>query len=75
MTMIWKKPNVHGTAPSPRAGHTSKLVFSKQLLVFGGGYLNKVYNDLHVFDVGMYYYIYMYVCVCVCMCVCVCVCM
>ena len=49
-TMTWTRPDVYGTPPSPRAGHTACTVFGKELLVFGGGYLNKVFNDLHLFN-------------------------
>ncbi|MCJ1296791.1 hypothetical protein MMC34_008358, partial [Xylographa carneopallida] len=48
--MVWSRPDVYGTPPSPRAGHTACTVFGAELLVFGGGYLNKVFNDLHLFN-------------------------
>ena len=49
-SMTWTRPTVYGTPPSPRAGHTACTVFGAELLVFGGGYLNKVFNDLHLFN-------------------------
>ena len=49
-SMTWTRPSVYGTPPSPRAGHTACTVFGAELLVFGGGYLNKVFNDLHLFN-------------------------
>jgi hypothetical protein len=54
--MTWTRPTVYGTPPSPRAGHTACTVFGAELLVFGGGYLNKVFNDLHLFstDTGVW---------------------
>ena len=48
--LVWSKPETHGTPPSPRAGHSACQFVDNQLLVFGGGYLNKVFNDLHVFN-------------------------
>lgn len=49
-SMTWSQPALNGTAPSPRAGHSSQVIAGEQLLIFGGGFLNKVYNDLHCFN-------------------------
>ena len=51
-TMEWTQPDVYGTAPSPRAGHTASVIYGTWLIVFGGGFLSKVNNDLHIFDTG-----------------------
>lgn len=50
-TMTWKKVEVLGTPPTKRVGHTTNSIFPNQLLVFGGGYMDKAFNDLHMFDV------------------------
>ena len=49
-SFTWTRPPAFGTPPSPRAGHTACVLSGNELLVFGGGYLNKVHNDLHVFN-------------------------
>lgn len=41
-----------GTPPSCRAGHAAGPIFDNQLLIFGGGYMDKAFNDLHLFDLG-----------------------
>ena len=51
-TMTWEKLATKGTAPSPRFGHICEKVFHNKLLVFGGGSVEKVYNDLHMLDLG-----------------------
>jgi hypothetical protein len=50
-SLTWSQPQTQGTAPSPRAGHTAVAVGGSKLLVFGGGYLDRVFNDLHLLDV------------------------
>jgi N-acetylneuraminic acid mutarotase len=52
-TMCWTRRKVYGTAPSARAGHIASTVFDTQLLVFGGGYIDKVCNDVHMYDFDM----------------------
>ncbi|CEP00414.1 Kelch motif [Plasmodiophora brassicae] len=51
-TLTWTDPQVSGTPPSPRLGHSMHVVLGPrpQLLVFGGGTVDKLYDDLHVFD-------------------------
>ena len=41
-----------GTGPSPRAGHTAVVLHKTNVLIFGGGYIDKVYNDVHMLNVG-----------------------
>src|SRR3989338_5692522 len=47
----WQKPRITGTSPPPRAGHSSVLLGKDQLVVFGGSYLVKSFNDVHVYSV------------------------
>lgn len=46
----WTKPDVRGTAPTPRLGHSTTTLADGKLLVFGGRAESKHYNDIHVFD-------------------------
>jgi N-acetylneuraminic acid mutarotase len=48
-TFFWYRPTFDGTAPSPRAGHTSTVIGHK-VFIFGGGDRGRVYNDLFLFD-------------------------
>ncbi|MES1922466.1 hypothetical protein MHBO_003984, partial [Bonamia ostreae] len=53
-TATWTKPKIIGTAPCPRAGHTAMPILNRTaMLVFGGGFSQKVYGDLHLFDIEM----------------------
>jgi hypothetical protein len=51
-THEWTRPRIYGTPPSPRMGHTASSVTKDQLLIFGGGFMDKVYNDMHMFDMA-----------------------
>lgn len=44
--------DVLGTPPRPRIGHTAAIVLCNKLLIFGGGSYDKVYDDLHIFDLS-----------------------
>lgn len=56
-TLTWEKPTIIGTAPCPRAGHTAIPILNKTaVLVFGGGFRQKVFGDLHMFDIGLALY-------------------
>eukprot|EP00698_Gefionella_okellyi_P011549 TRINITY_DN304_c0_g1_i1.p1 TRINITY_DN304_c0_g1~~TRINITY_DN304_c0_g1_i1.p1 ORF type:complete len:493 (+),score=148.34 TRINITY_DN304_c0_g1_i1:636-2114(+) len=52
-TQQWQCPTVSGTAPTPRAGHSAVCVGETNLLVFGGGDISHVDNQLFVFDTEM----------------------
>jgi len=47
----WSQPSLLGTGPSPRAGHTAVVLHKSNVLIFGGGYIDKVYNDVHMLNV------------------------
>jgi len=47
----WSQPVLMGTGPSPRAGHTAVVLHKTNVLIFGGGYIDKVYNDVHMLNV------------------------
>lgn len=50
-TMTWHQPQIAGTPPSARAGHTCAVVWpDTNILIFGGGYIDKVYNDVHMLN-------------------------
>jgi len=49
--LVWSQPSLRGTGPSPRAGHTACVLHGNCLLIFGGGYIDKVYNDVHMLNV------------------------
>ncbi|ETO07418.1 hypothetical protein RFI_29975, partial [Reticulomyxa filosa] len=53
-TNTWKRPKANGTPPSPRGGHSMCVIRKTQLLVFAGGFLPKMLNDLHMFDTLTY---------------------
>lgn len=46
----WSKPEVRGSAPTPRLGHSTTTLPDGKLLVFGGRADSKHYNDIHIFD-------------------------
>jgi len=46
----WKTFRFKGTPARPRTGHSAAVIHETKMLIFGGGYLDKVYNDLHVLD-------------------------
>lgn len=46
----WSKPDVRGTAPTPRLGHSTTTLADGKLLVFGGRAESKHYSDIHIFD-------------------------
>lgn len=46
----WMKPEVRGTSPTPRLGHSTTTLPDGKLLVFGGRSESKHYSDIHVFD-------------------------
>jgi len=46
----WAKPEVRGTAPTPRLGHSTTTLPDGKLLIFGGKSDSKHYSDLHIFD-------------------------
>eukprot|EP00741_Cyanophora_paradoxa_P010017 tig00000157_g9703.t1 len=48
-TMAWSKPDVSGTPPAERSGHSAVLHGGK-IYIFGGDGGQKTYNDLHVLD-------------------------
>lgn len=51
-TLTWIQPQIRGTPPFPRAGHTCCVVTAElNVLIFGGGYIDKVYNDVHMLNV------------------------
>lgn len=45
----WTKPEVRGTAPTPRLGHSTTTLPDGKLLVFGGRGDSKHYNDMYPF--------------------------
>lgn len=50
--MTWENADVMGDVPSPRWRHTATLLPENGgILVFGGLYKGKRYNDVHVFNV------------------------
>jgi len=49
--MSWSQPNLIGTGPSARAGHTAVVLHKTNVLIFGGGYIDKVCNDVHILNV------------------------
>jgi len=46
----WKIFEFHGTPPRSRTGHSAAVIHKTKMLIFGGGYWDKVHNDLHVLD-------------------------
>jgi len=48
-TMSWSRPQVKGTAPLPRWGHTCTLVGNK-LVIFGGNDGTRMLNDIIILD-------------------------
>mmetsp|Transcript_8429 Transcript_8429/g.28286 ORF Transcript_8429/g.28286 Transcript_8429/m.28286 type:complete len:1016 (-) Transcript_8429:107-3154(-) len=58
-TMVWRKEICKGDIPKPRAGHTMTCLSSEssnddeksQLLLFAGGDVTDVYNDMYIIDV------------------------
>ncbi|ETO20702.1 hypothetical protein RFI_16512 [Reticulomyxa filosa] len=62
--MRWSQSLFMGQAPSARAGHAMVavdkcghsmcVIRDNQLLVFAGGYQQKIFNDLHMFDMDTY---------------------
>jgi hypothetical protein len=65
-SLAWQKPRVLGISPLPRSRHTATAIGS-MIYIFGGSYLTKSFNEIHILDTGMVDV----VCVCVCVCVCV----
>uniref|UniRef100_V5E466 Uncharacterized protein n=2 Tax=Kalmanozyma brasiliensis (strain GHG001) TaxID=1365824 RepID=V5E466_KALBG len=51
VSLRWSKPEVGGTAPSPRRAHTCNY-YEGQLIVFGGGNGVGALNDVHTLDVN-----------------------
>ena len=50
-TMEWTKVETSGNIPSPRYSHTSNVINSTQLLIFGGiSNSSTLYNDVYVLD-------------------------
>jgi len=43
---------IQGTPPCARTGHAAARIHDTKMLVFGGGFWDKVYNDLHIFDLA-----------------------
>ena len=39
--LVWSKPEMNGTAPCSRGGHTAVLS-GKQLVIFGGHYYGRI---------------------------------
>jgi len=46
----WYTPEVTGTKPLPRSGHSASLLGDK-MLVFGGWDMPSIFNDIHIFDI------------------------
>ena len=49
-TMTWFRPQTFGTPPRPRMGHVAARIVDRYLIIFGGGTIDKVFDDLHIFD-------------------------
>ena len=49
-TLEWRLCKTSGTPPAPRAGHCTEVLPDGVLLVWGGGGIERVYNDLHLLD-------------------------
>lgn len=47
---VWSKPDITGTAPSPRAAFGIGVISSK-LYIFGGRDTSQRVNDVHILDV------------------------
>lgn len=50
-TNTWAMPPLTGIPPSARAGHTAVCV-DDNVMLFGGGDLERVHNDIVVLDTG-----------------------
>ncbi|OQR94665.1 hypothetical protein THRCLA_08125 [Thraustotheca clavata] len=50
-TLTWSKCTAEGSAPEPRANHSSAVI-GKKLYIFGGWNGRKRLNDLHVLDMS-----------------------
>lgn len=51
---VWKNSFVTGETPSPRSKHTMCALSSSRMLLFGGGDDSKLYNDVYLFDAGVW---------------------
>mmetsp|Transcript_74556 Transcript_74556/g.199391 ORF Transcript_74556/g.199391 Transcript_74556/m.199391 type:complete len:1596 (-) Transcript_74556:922-5709(-) len=49
-TLRWSQPRASGPPPSPRAGHCACTLPDSCILIWGGGSVGRVLNDLHVLD-------------------------
>ena len=49
-TLGWRCCETSGMAPLPRAGHTMEVLPDGVFLVWGGGGIERVFNDLHLLD-------------------------
>jgi N-acetylneuraminic acid mutarotase len=52
VSLVWVRPFCKGTAPRPRISHSAAVLMQDQLIIFGGGTMNRVFDDLHIFDVN-----------------------
>eukprot|EP00475_Leptophrys_vorax_P027820 TRINITY_DN3974_c0_g1_i2.p1 TRINITY_DN3974_c0_g1~~TRINITY_DN3974_c0_g1_i2.p1 ORF type:complete len:590 (-),score=125.46 TRINITY_DN3974_c0_g1_i2:188-1957(-) len=50
-SLVWSRAHFSGTPPRPRISHSAELILKNQLLIFGGGTVTRVFDDLHVLDV------------------------
>lgn len=50
--MAWNAAIAGGATPPPRSRHTANLVNNK-LYIIGGGDEGRVYNDVHILDIGV----------------------
>ncbi|KAI1316449.1 hypothetical protein EDD11_009939, partial [Mortierella claussenii] len=49
-TMHWSQPKTYGSIPPPCRAHSSTLVDSKRLYIFGGGDGPQYFNELYMLD-------------------------
>jgi hypothetical protein len=52
-TRVWTKVETIGQPPAVRSRHAVAL-YAHRMLIFGGSDRTNFYNDLHVYDFGIY---------------------
>lgn len=53
MTLCWSRMEDSGSRPTPRYGH-SAVAQADRLFIFGGRNDQQYFDDLYVFDMGIY---------------------
>lgn len=53
-TLLWYQKEVSGDKPSPRRAMSMTALSDKKLILFGGGDHHSYFNDLYLFDTGLF---------------------